>query len=58
MLNDETAGIDCINCGFEEVVESKAESDSLKKSLKWTKNGDPICPGCGHPVTYEDYINE
>lgn len=58
MLNDETAGIDCLNCGFEEAVKTKTESDSLKKSLRWTKNGDTICPVCGNSVTYEDYISE
>ena len=58
MIVDEESGIDCINCGFEKVVTTKAESESLKKSLKWTENGNPQCPECGHSVTYEDYISE
>jgi len=58
MVVDEKAGIDCINCGFEKIVTTKAESESLCKSLQWTKNGDPKCPECGHAVTYEDYISE
>lgn len=58
MLNDNTAGIDCLSCGFKEVTTNKADSESLQKSLQWTKNGDAICPECGNTVTYEDYINE
>ena len=58
MIADETAGIDCTNCGLEKVVTTKAESESLIKLLQWTKNGDAKCPNCDHSVTYEDYISE
>lgn len=57
-MNDEEAGISCINCGYEKVVTNKCESDRLQKSLRWTENGSAICPECGNSVIYEDYITE
>lgn len=56
MLTDGQAGIDCINCGNQEIVTDEDSSDILSKSLHWTDNGDPICPKCGEPVTYEHYL--
>ncbi len=57
MLNDKTAGIDCINCGFEKVVTNRADSDLLQNSLEWAENGSAVCPECGNSVNYEDYID-
>lgn len=57
MINDGEAGISCDNCWFEIVITSRESILWLESQLEFTKNGDPICPGCGDSVLYEDFIN-
>ncbi len=57
-MNDETAGISCINCGYEKSVANKCDSELLQKELSWAETGHAICPECGNLVTYEDYITD
>jgi hypothetical protein len=56
MPENNQAGIDCINCGFEKIETTREGSDALCKSLQWLGQ-DPLCPECNHPVTYEDYLD-
>jgi transcription elongation factor Elf1 len=56
MLSEGEAGIDCINCGHEEVVTTVKEANELSKKLTWS-GGDPVCPGCGNSVTFEHYLD-
>jgi len=58
VIQDGKAGIDCINCGHQEIATNEDESELLSKSLHWAENGDAVCPECGHTVTYEHYISE
>jgi hypothetical protein len=56
MLENGQAGIDCINCGLQEIVTKEEDSELLSKSLNWV-NYNPVCPECGSPVTYEHYLD-
>jgi DNA-directed RNA polymerase subunit RPC12/RpoP len=56
MLENGQAGIDCINCGNQEIVTTEDKSESLSKSLEWVA-GDPVCPECGDRVMYEHYLD-
>ena len=58
MLQNGQAGIDCENCGHQEIVTTKPESKALTEALHWVDDGDPICSECLEVVMYEDYIDE
>jgi transcription elongation factor Elf1 len=58
MLIDKHAGIDCLECGHEESVTTKAELQQLIDKLEWSSAGDPYCPECGNTVTLENYIDD
>ncbi len=57
MLTNGEAGIDCGNCGGQEIVTTEDKSELLSKSLGWSEGGDPFCPGCGNTVVYEHYLD-
>ncbi|MGI9570184.1 MAG: hypothetical protein ACR2PH_10715 [Desulfobulbia bacterium] len=57
MLSNGQAGIDCINCGNQEIVTTESDSELLSKALEWSASGDAICPECGNTVTYEHYLD-
>ena len=57
MLDDKTAGIDCINCGHQEVVKTGKKRDEMQDKLTWFIGGCAACPECGQPVMFEDYID-
>lgn len=56
MLENGQAGIDCINCGHQEIVTTEDDSELLSKSLDWA-GCNPVCPECGDVVTYEHYLD-
>ena len=57
MLMDKQAGIDCINCGHQEVVKTELELIALQDKLEWGHDS-PFCPSCGHIVTLENYLDD
>jgi uncharacterized Zn finger protein len=57
MIMDKHGGIDCQECGHQEVVTTKDELEKLRKWLIWDTDS-PNCPECGNIVTFEDYIDD
>jgi|TARA_Y100000310_G_C20249453_1_gene608398 ribosomal protein S27AE len=57
MLTNGEAGIDCINCGHQEIAKTRDECDLLEIKLEWNDFGDPFCPVCGDTVMFEEYLD-
>ena len=55
MLTNGEAGIDCINCGYQEIVTTQDGLEEMRKRLHW-RQGDPVCPECNDTPTFEDYL--